>query len=215
MGKLRVACFSISMDGYGAGPGQNLENPMGRGGMALHEWVFKTRSFQDSHGQAGTGVDGVDQDFAARGMANLGAWILGRNMFGPIRGAWPDDNWRGWWGENPPYHVPVYVLTHHAKPDLVMEGDNSFHFITGGIHEALRLARAAAGGRDIRLGGGVQTIREYLVAGLVDELHLAVAPVLLGQGENLFAGLDMVALGYRVSAHVPGVDATHVVLTKG
>jgi dihydrofolate reductase len=215
MGRLRVACFSISVDGYGAGPSQDLENPMGLGGMALHQWVFKTRSFQDTHGEAGAGVTGVDDDFARRGMENLGAWILGRNMFGPVRGPWPDDSWRGWWGDNPPYHVPVYVLTHFPKRDLVMEGDNTFHFVTGGIHEALRLARAAAGDRDIRLGGGVQTVRAYVAAGLVDELHLAVSPVLLGRGENLFAGLDMAALGYRVTEHVPGADVTHVVLTRG
>ena len=215
MGKLRVAAFSISLDGYAAGPRQDLANPMGQGGMALHSWVFKTHSFQDTHGQAGSGVGGVDNDFATRAMDNLGAWILGRNMFGPVRGPWPDDSWRGWWGENPPYHVPVYVLTHHPKPDLVMDGDNTFHFITGGIHEALRLARAAAGDKDVRVGGGAQTVREYLRAGLIDEMHLAVSPVLLGKGEALLAGLDLPALGYRVSAVQQGEGASHVLITRG
>ena len=215
MGKVRVSAFSISLDGYGAGPDQNLENPMGKGAMGLHTWVFKTSSFQDTHGTAGSGVGGVDNDFATRAMENLGAWILGRNMFGPVRGPWPDDSWRGWWGENPPYHVPVYVLTHYPKPDLVMAGDNTFHFITGGIHEALALAKASAGDRDIRIGGGVSTVRQYLEARLIDELHLAVSPVLLGQGENLFVGLDLVHLGYKVARVVPGEDATHMLLTKG
>lgn len=214
MGKVRVAAFSVSLDGYGAGPGQALADPMGLGGMVLHNWVFKTASFQDTHGKVGSGIGGVDNDFAVRAMENLGAWILGRNMFGPVRGPWSDDSWRGWWGDNPPYHVPVFVLTHHAKSDLVMEGGTTFHFVTGGIHQALQLAKAAAGARDVRIGGGVQTVRHYLQGALIDELHLAVSPVLLGQGENLFAGLDLAALGYVVSQHFPGEDVTHMVLTK-
>ena len=214
MGKLRVESFTISLDGYGAGPGQDLANPMGVGVEGLHGWAMTTPTFKRMvFGQEG-GVEGVDEDFAQRGFRNVGAWILGRNMFGPIRGPWPDLAWRGWWGENPPYHVPIYVLTHYPREPLVMEGDNVFHFVTGGIHEALQLAQAAAGERDVRLGGGVQTIREYLVEGLIDELHLAISPVLLGKGEHLLAGIDLPKLGYRVSETAGGV-ATHMVLTKG
>jgi dihydrofolate reductase len=213
LSRLRVQSFSISLDGYGAGPDQNLENPLGVGGLALHEWVFPTRTFQRMHGN-GDGATGIDDDFAARGLANIGAWILGRNMFGPVRGPWPDENWKGWWGDTPPYHTPVFVLTHHAREPVTMNGGTTFHFVTDGIHRALERASAAANGRDIRLGGGVATIREYLRAGLVDEIHLAISPILLGSGENLFAGIDMLALGYKCVEHVTTQKATHVVLRK-
>ncbi|MBV8200906.1 MAG: dihydrofolate reductase [Acidobacteria bacterium] len=217
MSKLRVNSFAISLDGYGAGPGQSREHPLGVGGEALHEWVFATRTFRRVHGMFGGegGTEGVDDDFAARGFANVGAWILGRNMFGPIRGPWLDDSWKGWWGGNPPYHTPVFVLTHHARPAITMDGGTTFHFATGGIQEALASAREAAEGRDIRLGGGVATIHQYLRAGLVDELHLAISPVLLGGGESFFAGLDLPELGYRLAELVPGAGATHVLITKG
>jgi dihydrofolate reductase len=213
MTKLRVDCFSVSIDGHGAGPGQALEHPMGVGGMALHEWVFPTRFFQAMIGKDG-GSTGIDEDFAARGMAGIGAWILGRNMFGPIRGSWTDDAWKGWWGDNPPYHTPVFVLTHHARPPIEMEGGTTFHFVTDGIHAALERAREAAGTRDVRVGGGTATIRQYLEAGLIDSMHLVISPVLLGAGENLLAGLDLAQLGYRCSEHVSSEAAMHVVLTK-
>jgi dihydrofolate reductase len=214
MTKLRVNAFAISLDGYGAGPNQSLANPLGEGGIALHEWLFPTRTFRAMHGSEGGGETGIDDDFAARGIADIGAWILGRNMFGPIRGEWPNEGWKGWWGDNPPYHTPVFVLTHHARPSLAMEGGTVFHFVTGGIHAALDRARDAAASKDVRLGGGVATIRQYLVAGLVDELHVAISPVLLGSGEHLFAGLDIPKLGYKVSEHVPGAKATHVVIAR-
>jgi dihydrofolate reductase len=214
MGKLVVRCFSISLDGYGAGANQDLQNPLGVGGMALHDWVFPTRTFQKMHG-AGEGATGIDDDFAARGFASIGAWILGRNMFGPVRGPWPDDQWKGWWGDSPPYRTPVFVLTHHARPSLTMKGGTVFHFVTEGIREALERARDAAKGQDVRLGGGVATIRQYVRAGLVDELHLAISPVLLGTGENLLAGIDLPQLGFSVAEHVASPKATHVVLTKG
>jgi dihydrofolate reductase len=214
MSKLRVCSFAISLDGFGAGPQQSLEHPLGVGGREMHEWFFATRTFrQRVLGQDGGG-SGIDDEFAARGFHSVGAWVIGRNMFGPVRGPWPDENWRGWWGENPPFHVPVFVLTHHARPTLRMEGDNTFHFVTGGIHEALTRARAAAGGKDVRLGGGVATIRQYLEAGLVDELHLAVVPVLLGRGEALFHGLDLPRLGYQCREQVASPQATHMVLAK-
>jgi dihydrofolate reductase len=213
MARLRVHAFAISLDGYGAGPQQSLENPLGVGGLALHNWVFDTQTFQQVHGKGG-GTLGPDNDFAARGFDGIGAWILGRNMFSPLRGPWLDESWRGWWGENPPYHTPAFVLTHHPRPTLRMEGDTEFHFVTGGIHEALRLATEAAGEKDIRLGGGVSTIRQYLQAGLVDEMHLAVSPVLLGTGEHLLAGIDLPSLGFTCSEHVPTEKATHVVLTR-
>lgn len=219
--KLRVNAFSVSLDGYGAGPGQALEQPMGVGGHALHSWVFGTRTFQKLHGDFARsliggepGRGGVDDDFVARGFENVGAWILGRNMFGPKRGPWGDDSWKGWWGNDPPYHVPVFVLTHHARASITMEGGTTFHFVTDGIHAALERARDAANGKDVRLGGGVATIREYLTAGLIDELHLAISPVLLGRGEHLLAGLDTVALGYTCTEHALTEHATHVVLTK-
>lgn len=213
MSRLRVASFSVALDGYGAGVEQSLTNPMGVGGMRLHEWAFGTATFCRKFGKEG-GSKGVDDDFAARGFDNLGAWILGRNMFGPVRGDWPDDSWKGWWGDNPPYHVPVFVLTHHARAPLVMEGGTSFYFVTGGIHEALELAQQAAAGKDIRLGGGVSSVRQYLQAGLIDELHLAIAPVLLGAGENLLAGLDLPALGYDCVRQVATDKVTHVLLQK-
>ena len=212
MPRLRVAGFTISLDGYGAGADQSLEQPLGRGGEALHRWMVPTRTFQQMSGKDGT--IGIDDDFTVRSFANVGAWIMGRNMFGPVRGPWPDESWRGWWGDNPPYHVPVFVLTHHPRPPLEMEGGTVFHFVTGGIEDALARARAAAGGKDVRIGGGAATIRQYLAAGLIDELHLAVSPVLLGRGEPLLAGLDLPALGYRVSEHVPSEAATHIVLSR-
>ncbi len=190
MSRLRVNGFALSLDGYGAGPAQSLEHPLGVGGTALHEWSFATRRFQAMFGGEG-GSTGIDNDFVERGFDNMGAWILGRNMFGPVRGPWPDESWRGWWGDNPPYHVPVFVLTHHARPSIEMDGGTTFHFVTDGIHAALARAREAAQGRDVRLGGGVATIREYLQAGLVDEMHLAIVPKLLGNGEALLAGLDL------------------------
>ena len=213
MSKLKVLAFSISIDGYGAGPDQSLQNPLGIGGLALHEWAFPTQTFQRMHGQ-GEGSTGIDEDFAARSFANVGAWILGRNMFGPVRGAWPDQEWKGWWGDEPPYHVPVFVLTHHPRAPIVMKGGTTFHFVTGGIHEALDRAREAAAGKDVRVGGGVQTVREYLNAGLIDEMHFAIAPVLLGRGEHLLTGIDLNALGFRCSEHVASPSAMHVVLTR-
>ena len=213
MSKLRVHGFAISLDGYGAGPDQNLDNPLGAGGVALHEWAFATRTFRQMFGGDG-GTTGIDDDFAARGFADIGAWIMGRNMFGPIRGPWPDEAWKGWWGDNPPYHTPVFVLTRHPRASITMAGGTTFHFVTDGIHAALKRATEAADGRDIRLGGGVATIRQYLRAGLVDEMHLAIAPILLGSGEHLFADLDAVELGYRCSEHVSTPNATHVVLTR-
>jgi dihydrofolate reductase len=213
MAQLRVHNFSISLDGYGAGPDQSLEHPLGVGGIQMHEWFFPTRSFKQMHGEAG-GTTGVDEDFAARGITNIGAWILGRNMFAPIRGAWGDDAWQGWWGDNPPYHTDVFVLTHHPRASIRMAGDTTFHFVTEGIHAALERAKTAAKGRDVRLGGGVATVRQYLRAGLVDEMHLAITPVLLGSGEHLLSGVDVVKLGYRCVEHVPSAGATHIVLRK-
>lgn len=213
MSKLRVHCFSVSIDGFGAGPEQSLENPLGVGGMAIHEWLFPTDMFQKMHGN-GTGTTGIDNDFAARGIQNIGACILGRNMFGPVRGPWPDEDWKGWWGENPPFHTPVFVLTHHPRAPITMAGGTTFHFVTEGIHVALDRARMAAGGLDVRVGGGVATIQQYLRAGLVQELHLAFAPVLLGSGESLFSGINMRSLGYQCVEHVATDKATHVVLKK-
>jgi dihydrofolate reductase len=213
MPKLRVNAFAVSLDGYGAGPDQSLDDPLGRGGTGLHEWFYPTRTFQRMFGN-GDGTTGIDDEFAARSMENVGAWILGRNMFGPVRGPWPDLSWRGWWGENPPYHVPVFVLTHHPRPPLEMEGGTGFPFVTGGIEDALARATAAAGARDVRVGGGAATIRQYLAARLVDEMHIVVSPVLLGSGEALFAGIDLPALGYAVAGNVPPEKATHVVVSK-
>ena len=213
MSKLRVASFSISLDGFGAGPDQSLENPLGVGGPALHEWVYPTRTFRQLFGQEG-GTTGLDDDFVARGFRNVGAWILGRNMFGPIRGPWPDDAWKGWWGDDPPYHTPVFVLTHHARAPIVMAGGTTFHFVTDGIHRALERAMLAAGGKDVRLGGGVDTLRQYLRARLVDEMHLAVSPTVLGGGEWLFDGVHLPSLGYHVVRHESSSKATHVVFER-
>lgn len=218
MSSLRVNAFSVSIDGYGAGPDQSRENPMGLGGEGLHDWFIGTKTFRMTSGGSPTGDlsdrTGVDEDFAARSFENLGAWILGRNMFAPTRGAWVDDGWKGWWGDNPPYHVPVFVLTHHARAPIEMEGGTTFHFVTHGIGVALERAREAAQGKDIRLGGGVATIRQYLTAGLIDEIHLAISPVLLGSGEHLFANIDVVSLGYKCAEHASTDHATHLVLAK-
>jgi dihydrofolate reductase len=213
MTKLRVHTFTISLDGYGAGPDQSLDNPLGIGAGALHEWAFATRTFWKMHGSEG-GASGIDDDFAARSTVNVGAEIMGRNMFGPLRGEWPDETWKGWWGDNPPFHVPVFVLTHHARPSIVMEGGTSFHFVTDGIQSALTRASQAANGKDVVLGGGISTIRQYLQARLIDEMHIGIAPVLLGSGEHLFAGIDVPGLGYRLSEHVPTKAVTHLVFVK-
>ena len=213
MSKVRIAAFGLSMDGFGAGPAQSLEHPMGVGGMTLHEWALHTRTFKRMQGAEG-GSTGIDEEFAAAGFANVGAWILGRNMFGPVRGNWPDESWQGWWGDTPPYHVPVFVLTHHPRAALEMKGGTTFHFVTDGIHAALERARAAAGGKDVRLGGGVSTLRQYLGAGLVDEVHLAMSPKPLGKGEVLLAGIDLPALGFECSRRASSEYAMHVVLTK-
>jgi dihydrofolate reductase len=210
---LRVHNFSISLDGYGAGPNQDVDNPLGVGGLALHRWMTSTRTFQQRFGN-GQGTTGVDDDFAARGFENIGGWILGRNMFGPIRGEWPDERWKGWWGENPPYHTDVFVLTHYARAPIEMHGGTTFHFVTNGIRAALQHAKAAAKGRDVCLGGGVGAIRQYLQAGLIDDLHLAIAPVMLGKGEHLLEGIDTLSLGYACTQHVTTSDATHFVLTR-
>ena len=213
MPRLIVSGFTISLDGYGAGPRQSLEEPLGVGGEELHDWLVTSRTFKRTHGGDG-GETGIDEDFAARSMAGLGAWIMGRNMFGPVRGPWPDESWRGWWGKNPPYHTPVFVLTHYERPPLEMEGGNVFHFVTEGIHAALERARAAAGRLDIRLLGGAATIRQYLQAGLVDEMHLPVSPLLLGSGEPLLGGLDLPALGYKCTGSIPSARAVHYVITR-
>jgi len=213
MAKLRVHAFGVSVDGYGAGPSQSLENPLGVGGLALHDWMFSTRTIQRMMGKDG-GTTGVDDDFAARGFDNIGAWIIGRNMFGPVRGPWPDESWKGWWGENPPYHTPVFVLTHHARAPLEMAGATTFHFVAEGIHAAAECALAAANGKDVRIGGGVETIQQFLRAGLIDEMHLAIGPVLLGSGEALFAGIDLPKLGYRCKEHASTQKALHVVLSR-
>lgn len=213
MSKLRVSSFSISLDGFGAGPNQDLENPLGVGGKDLHKWFFGTQTFQKMLGDS-VGSTGIDNDFAVRGFENIGAWIMGRNMFGPIRGAWPDQEWKGWWGNNPPYHTPVFVLTHHSRAPIEMEGGTTFYFVTDGIASALKKAKEAAKGKDIRVGGGVATIREYLKAGLIDDMHLAISPLLLGSGEHLLQGIDLKKLGYRCIEHVPTETATHVVIGK-
>lgn len=213
MATVRVAGFSISIDGFGAGPEQSLENPLGRRGKELHQWFFGTRTFRSMFGQAG-GSDGIDESFAHRSMDGFGAFILGRNMFGPIRGPWPNEDWKGWWGGNPPYHTPTFILTHYRRDPIEMEGGTTFIFVTEGIEAALEQARKAAGDRDVKIGGGVATVRAYLRAGLIDELHYAVSPVVLGQGEAMFAGIDLPALGYRVAEHQATELATHVVLRK-
>ena len=214
MSKVRVAAFGMSIDGFGAGPRQSLEDPLGVGGSAMMQWAFTTRTFQQMLGGEG-GEAGVDDDFAKRSFDHVGAWILGRNMFGPIRGAWPDDNWKGWWGDNPPYHMPVFVLTHHARASITMQGGTVFHFVTDGIHAALERTRAAAQGGDVRIGGGPATVRDYLRAGLINEIHLALAPVLLGSGEALLAGIDLPGLGFSVTEQVATPHVMHVVLSTG
>ena len=213
MSKLRVNCFAISLDGYGAGPNQGLDNPLGEGGIALHNWMFPTRTFQQSVLGKDGGESGTDDDFAAAGMDNLGAWILGRNMFSPGRGPW-DENWKGWWGNSPPYHCDVFVLTHHARAPIEMEGGTTFHFVTDGIHVALQRAKSSAQGKDVRVGGGVATVRQYLGAGLIDEMHLVVSPILLGKGEHLMSGLDLAGLGFKVAQTAATQKATHYILTK-
>ncbi len=213
MSKLRVEGFTVSVDGFGAGPNQNLENPLGEGGLQLFEWFFPTRTFQQMHGN-GSGTTGIDEDFTTRGFRDIGAWIMGRNMFGPIRGPWPDMNWKGWWGDNPPYHTQVFVLTHHPREPIAMEGGTTFHFVTDGILSALEQARDAANGLDVRVGGGVETIRQYLRAGLIDEMHIALAPVLLGSGEPLFSGIDLPSLAYHCAERTCSPNATHLIIKK-
>ena len=213
MSKVRVAGFSLSLDGYGAGPEQSLQDPLGKGGRELHRWFFGTKTFQSMFGQGG-GSEGVDEDYAHRSMDNFGAFILGRNMFGPVRGEWPDDSWKGWWGENPPYHAPTFILTHFPRDPIVMEGGTTFYFVTDGIESALDQAKAAAGDRDVKIGGGVSTVRQYLQTGLIDELHFAISPVLLGRGEAMFAGIDLPALGFSVTESATTELATHVVLGR-
>lgn len=213
MSKVKVTAFSVSLDGYGAGPDQSREEPLGKRGEELHEWIFPTRMFTKLYGK-GDGTEGVDNDFAERSFENLGAWIMGRNMFGPIRGPWQHEEWKGWWGENPPYHVPVFVLTNHARESVTMKGGTVFHFVTGGIESALEKARKAANGKDIRIGGGTSTIRQFLQAGHIDEMHLAFAPVFLGSGEHLFAGIDLPGLGFTETQTMYGNSATHVLLKK-
>jgi dihydrofolate reductase len=213
MSRLLVRCVGVSLDGFAAGPDQDLEHPLGVGGEAVFQWFFHTRTFRAMHGGEGGATD-TDDVFAQRGFENIGAWIIGRNMFGPIRGGWGDESWQGWWGDTPPYHVPVFVLTHHARKDLPMKGGTVFHFITGGIHETLMRAKEAAAGKDVRVGGGASTIRQYLAAKLIDELHLAFAPTLLGKGENLFAGLDLPALGYACTGFTATDNAMHVSLAR-
>jgi dihydrofolate reductase len=215
MSRVRVACFGISLDGYGAGPNQSLEAPLGEGFVEVMSWLFPTHVFRSTHGTGGeAGETGTDNSMAAKGFENVGAWILGRNMFAPVRGPWINEDWKGWWGDDPVYHCPVFVLTHHERKPLVMKGGTTFHFVTGGIREALDRARDAADGRDVRIGGGTATIRQYLQARLIDELHLAQRPVLLGRGEHLFAGLDLPALGYRCSEEFPGERTRHFILRR-
>jgi dihydrofolate reductase len=214
MSKLRVESFTLSLDGFGAGPDQDLNNPLGVGGTALHGWAIPTRTFQKNLFGIDGGETGVDEEFAARGFQNIGAWILGRNMFGPVRGPWPDDSWRGWWGDNPVYHVPVFVLTNHPRPPLVMAGGTTFYFVTDGAAAALERAREAAGGRDVRVGGGVNVIQQYLRQRLIDELHIAISPVLLGAGERLFEGVNLPALGYACVRHQATARATHLVISR-
>lgn len=214
MSRLRVESFTISLDGFGAGPNQDVSNPLGEGGNSLHSWAIPTRTFQKYLFGIDGGETGVDDDFAARGFENVGAWILGRNMFGPVRGPWPDESWRGWWGENPVYHVPVFVLTNHARAPLVMEGGTTFHFVTEGADAALVRAREAANGKDVRVGGGVNVIQQYLRRRLIDEMHVAISPVLLGSGERLFEGINLPALGYSCTRYVATSRATHAVLSR-
>jgi len=213
MSKVRVAAFSVSIDGFGAGPRQDLQNPLGVRGTELHGWFFPTETFKKMHGEGG-GTAGIDNDMAAQSFENVGAWILGRNMFGPVRGPWNDDSWKGWWGDSPPFHTPVFVLTHHARAPLAMAGGTTFHFVTDGLEAALEQAKAAAKGKDVRIGGGVSVIRQYLFAGRIDEMHFAVSPVLLGEGEHLFSGINLHQLGFAVVRTVAGESATHVFVGK-
>ncbi len=213
MPSVRVAGFSVSVDGFGAGPDQSLANPLGNRGMELHPWLLGTRTFRAMIGETG-GSDGIDEDFARRSMQGFGAFILGRNMFGPDRGPWPNADWKGWWGDNPPYHAPTFVLTHYPRPPVEMQGGTTFHFVTDGIHAALALAKAAAGERDVKIGGGVSTVRQYLQAGLIDTIHFAISPVLLGQGEPMFAGIDLPGLGFRIAETASTDLATHLVLAR-
>ncbi|MBS0550077.1 MAG: dihydrofolate reductase [Proteobacteria bacterium] len=213
MPKVKVAGFAVSLDGFGAGPDQSLDNPLGVRGPEMFQWFFPTRTFRAMQGKD-DGETGIDDDFGRRAMDGFGAFILGRNMFGPVRGPWPDDQWKGWWGDTPPYHAPTFVLTHHARAPIEMRGGTTFHFVTDGIESALKQARAAAGTKDVKIGGGVSTVRQYIQAGHVDEIHLAMSPVALGQGEALFTGLDLHAMGYRTVEHKAGERATHVVLAR-
>jgi dihydrofolate reductase len=213
MGKVRVSSFSISIDGFGAGARQDLQNPLGVRGPEMFSWFFQTDVWKKMHGESG-GSRGVDNQMAERAFENVGAWILGRNMFGPVRGPWPDESWKGWWGEEPPYHVPVFVLTHHARKPLAMQGGTTFHFVTDGAESALKRAREAAAGRDVRIGGGVSTIRQYLIAGQIDEMHLAMSRMLMGEGEHLFAGINLAQLGFHVARSVAGENATHILIEK-
>lgn len=213
MGKVKVAAFSVSLDGFGAGPRQALKNPLGVRGLELHSWILDTDVFKKMQGE-GEGTHGIDNDFAAQSMDNIGAWILGRNMFGPVRGPWKDESWKGWWGDNPPYHTPVFVLTHHARAPLRTEGGTTFYFVTDGIESALQKAKDVAKGQDVRIGGGAATIRQYLTAGLIDQIHLALTPTFLGEGEHLFAGLNLHTLGFTSIKTVAGEKATHVVMEK-
>jgi dihydrofolate reductase len=213
MARVRVAAFSISLDGFGAGPRQDVNNPLGVRGLELHQWFLNTESFKKIHGQTG-GTQGIDNDFGLQSFENIGAWILGRNMFGPVRGPWEGDSWKGWWGDKPPYHTPVFVLTHHPRPSLTMEGGTTFHFVTEGADAALKQAKEAANGKDVRIGGGVSLIRQYLLANEIDEMHLAVSPVLLGEGEHLFSGINLPKLGFAPIKTVPGENATHILIEK-
>src|SRR6266436_5264933 len=213
MSKLRVHGFTISLDGYGAGPNQDLDNPLGVGGVALHEWAFATRTFRQMFGSDG-GTTGIDDDFAARGFSNIGAWIMGRNMFGPVRGPWPDESWKGWWGDDPVYHVPVFVLKNHARAPIVMQGGTTFYFVTEGMHAALERAKEAANGKDVRLGGGISTMKQYLRAGLVDDMHFVLSPALIGSGERLFDDLNLPGLGYDLKDHLSSPGAKHVMVGR-
>lgn len=214
MSKVKVACFSISLDGFGAGIKQDRTEPLGVGGEELHNWMFTTKRFRQM-GRKDDGTVGIDNDFVERSFENVGAWIMGRNMFGPVRGQWPDEEWKGWWGEDPPYHVPVFVLTHHARKPQTMKGGTTFYFVTDGIEAALEEAKKVANGKEIRIGGGVSTLRQYLQAGHIDELHIAISPLFLGAGEHLFAGIDMTALGYKQIQTIAGENATHLIIKKG
>jgi dihydrofolate reductase len=214
MSTVRVESLTVSLDGYIAGPDQSLENPLGIGGTELHTWAFSTRTFQDKVFGTDGGATGVDDEIAARGFSNIGAWILGRNMFGPIRGPWQDEEWKGWWGDNPPYHVPAFVLTHFQRDPIELAGGTTFFFVTGGVREALALARDAAGGKDIRIGGGANTVQQFLRDGLIDEMHIAVTPVILGAGERLFEGVNLRELGYGCKQKISTELATHFFISR-